>query len=122
MYEGSCLCGEIKYQLLSTPKHISHCHCKMCQKQHGAAFATYASLPLSDLVYISGARSLTTYLSSSTITRKFCGQCGSNIEWSGSAKHPNWVSIAIATLDTPFNPTKIINIHEDSKICWLNFH
>lgn len=120
MYEGSCLCGEIKYHLLSEPKKVCHCHCKMCQKQHGAAFATYASLPINDLAYIAGSDSLAVYKSSANITRKFCRVCGSNIEWSGSTKYPEWVSVALATLDTPFKPRKIINIYQDSQVCWLD--
>ncbi|NQZ89497.1 MAG: GFA family protein [Colwellia sp.] len=119
MYSGSCLCGEINYKLMSEPKKVSHCHCTMCQKQHGAAFATYASVPRSELVYISGQSSLAEYQSSDNIKRKFCQVCGSNIEWSGSLKYPTWTSIAIATLDTPYQPKKIINIHTETKVCWL---
>jgi len=87
MYLGSCLCGEVTYQLLSEPKKVSHCHCTMCQKQHGAAFATYASLPKDQLVYLSGLESLTEYKNTcDSIVRKFCKVCGSNIEWGGSPK------------------------------------
>jgi hypothetical protein len=92
----------------------------MCQKQHGAAFATYASLPKTDLIYLSGAELLTTYHSSNTIKRKFCSACGSNIEWSGRSQYPDWVSIAIATLDTPYKPDNIINIYTNTMVCWLN--
>ena len=120
MYVGSCLCGQIKYKLFSEPKKVSHCHCTMCQKQHGAAFATYASLPKTDLIYLSGINLLKTYNSSNGIKRKFCSQCGSNIEWSGSSKFPDWVSIAISTLDTLYKPNNIINIYMDTKVCWLN--
>lgn len=118
MYSGSCLCGEIKYKLLSEPQKVSNCHCTMCQKQHGAAFATYASLPKSDLVYTSGASSLVEYNSSSTIKRKFCKVCGSNIEWSGSPDYPQWASIAIGTLDTPYKPSEVIDIEIKTKVCW----
>ena len=119
MHKGSCLCGAVSYELTSEPKAVTHCHCKMCQKQHGAAFATYASLPKSDLIYVSGKERLTLYNSSSSVVRKFCSICGSNIEWSGSKKYPDWVSIAVTTLDTPFNPKNIKTIHEESKACWL---
>ena len=119
MYKGSCLCGAIKYELKSEPKKVSHCHCSMCQKQHGSAFATYASLPRSELSYLSGLEALVEYNSSGSVVRKFCKVCGSNIEWSGSKEFPNWVSIAIATLDTPYKPKNIIEIYEGSKVCWL---
>ncbi len=118
MYRGSCLCGEVTFELKSQPVKVSNCHCKMCQKQHGAAFATYASLPKEDLLYLSGLDSLVTYNSSGRVWRKFCGTCGSNIEWSGSIKYPDWTSVAIANIDTAFIPEKIIDIYTDSKVCW----
>lgn len=119
MHSGSCLCGAISFRLQSEPKAVSNCHCRVCQKQHGAAFATYASVPKSDLRYISGQEFLTSYHSSGSIVRRFCSVCGSNIEWSGSEKFPDWVSIAVASLDTHFEPKSIKNIHLESKACWL---
>lgn len=119
MHNGSCLCGAVSYKLVSEPIAATHCYCKMCQKQHGAAFATYASLPRSDLIYVSGKELLTSYNSSANVVRKFCSICGSNIEWSGSKKYPDWVSIAVATIDTSFNSESIQPIHKESKVCWL---
>jgi len=121
MYKGSCLCGAVKFEVRSEPKKVSHCHCNMCQKQHGAAFATYGSLPKSDLVYTNGLDILKSYNSSGTIARKFCGSCGSSIEWCGSEEYPDWTSVAISTFDTPYKPSKeIIEIYTESKFCWLN--
>ncbi len=121
MYQGSCLCGEVKYELLSEPKKVSHCHCSMCQKQHGAAFATYASVIKSDLVYTQGAEYLAQYNSSGTVQRKFCKKCGSSIEWSGSESYPDWAAVTLGTLDRPFKSAKIIDIYVDSKACWLDW-
>lgn len=119
MYKGSCLCGAVMYELAAAPKAATHCHCRMCQKQHGAAFATYVSVKKTEFRYLAGEALLTVYKSSAHIRRKFCSQCGSNIEWSGSEKYPDWVSVAIATLDTPFKPEHIKDIHLESKACWL---
>ena len=43
LHQGSCLCGAITYQVAMPLKAITHCHCKKCQKSHGAAFASYDS-------------------------------------------------------------------------------
>ena len=118
MYKGSCLCGAVTYELTSQPVKVTHCHCTMCQKQHGAAFATYASLPKTDLVYTSGTESLAAYNSTGSVLRKFCKVCGSNIEWGGSSDYPDWVSIAIASLDTEYKPETINDIYEATKVCW----
>ena len=43
LHQGSCLCGTVKYRVSTELKAITHCHCRKCQKGHGAAFATYGS-------------------------------------------------------------------------------
>ena len=91
----------------------------MCQKQHGAAFATYASLPKDDLFYTIGTEFLSVYNSSGSVLRKFCKVCGSSIEWSGSKDYPDWVAVAIATLDTHYKPATIDDIYADTKACWF---
>jgi len=91
----------------------------MCQKQHGAAFATYGNLPKTDLVYVAGIELLATYNSSANIERKFCKECGSSIEWCGSADAPDWTSITLSTLDAPFQPESITDIFTETKMCWL---
>ncbi|MEO1818521.1 GFA family protein [Pseudomonas sp.] len=107
------------FELLSEPKATTHCHCRMCQKQHDAAFATYASLPASDLRYLSGEDCLSRYNSSDRVVRTFCRICGSSLTWSGSKQFADWVSVAVATLDTPFSPKSIRQSHTDSRACWL---
>ena len=120
MFKGSCLCSKVKYELSSEPKAISNCHCQICRKQHGAAFATYGSVPVSSLKLISGESELISYNSSKGIKRLFCGRCGSNLFWRGSEEFPDWVSVAIATLDTPIEVCKIKEINLKSKACWLS--
>ncbi|MGC3986645.1 MAG: GFA family protein [Pseudorhodoferax sp.] len=119
IHRGSCLCGAVQFALASDPKAAAHCHCRMCQKQHGAAFATYASVPRGDLRYLAGEDQLTAYRSSAHILRRFCRVCGSSIEWGGSPTHPDWVSIPLATLDTPFRPARIRDVHLASRAGWL---
>ena len=41
---GSCLCGAVQLQLTEWPKRLTHCHCRMCQKQYGAAFASFPTV------------------------------------------------------------------------------
>ncbi|AHL76815.1 ribulose-phosphate 3-epimerase [Stutzerimonas stutzeri] len=119
MHKGSCLCGAVSFELKTEPRAPTHCHCRMCQKQHGAAFASYASILKSDLTYLSGEDLLASYNSSASIMRRFCSRCGSNIEWSGSERYPDWVSITLASLDTPFKPERAEDVHLESAACWL---
>jgi hypothetical protein len=56
---------------------MSHCHCSMCRKHHGAAFATFVTVPLHGFRWTCGEDALTTYQSSDYGKRTFCGRCGS---------------------------------------------
>ena len=98
---GSCLCGAIAYELRSSPKAVSHCHCRICQKAHGAAFATYGSVPVKDLVFTRGQEQLRCFASSPGITRCFCRRCGSSLSWdSEHYAEGAWSSVALATLES----------------------
>ena len=75
--KGSCLCGSVQYELDGQFEVMSHCHCSMCRKHHGAAFATFVTVPLHGFRWISGEDVLSTYQSSAYGKRTFCGKCGS---------------------------------------------
>jgi hypothetical protein len=40
---GSCFCGGVLYEA-DRVALMSHCHCTMCRKTSGAAFATWAHI------------------------------------------------------------------------------
>ncbi|WP_442961679.1 GFA family protein [Pseudoalteromonas sp. SMS1] len=119
MIKGSCLCAAIEFTLLSQPKAITACHCRMCQKQHGAAFAVYGSVLITQLSINKGAQLLVSYNSSGTVQRQFCQKCGSSLFWSGSEHYSDWVSVALTALDEPYEVKKVKHIHRESRVCWL---
>ena len=96
----------------------SHCHCSMCRKGHAAAFATYVTLDRTDVRFLAGQELVRSYNSSPSIARKFCGVCGSNVEWSGHPKYPDLVAIPLALLDTPFVPPSIEGFFPESQVAW----
>ena len=40
-YSGQCLGDSIKYEVDRLESNMAHCHCPVCCKFHGAAFATF---------------------------------------------------------------------------------
>lgn len=118
IYRGSCLCGGVKYEVSSEIKAVSHCHCSMCRKAHGAAFATYGSVPSEKHVFTEGEALLRRYQSSDFVTRTFCSLCGSPLLWRSQKKFIEWVSFPLGTLDTPYVPLNQKHLHVTSKAPW----
>ena len=77
MNAGQCLCGTVRYEVDGPFATMTHCHCSMCRKHHGAPFATYVSAPLPGFRWVSGKDAITTYTTESGFTRPFCSTCGS---------------------------------------------
>lgn len=105
---GSCLCGGVRFEIAGPLMRSSHCHCAMCQKQHGAAFRSRTRVRASDFRWIQGEDLVTFYESTPGSYRGFCRVCGSPIvnkfdERSRSASaDPSATSllgVALATLD-----------------------
>ena len=119
VFQGSCLCGAVKYEIRSRPKALSHCHCSKCRKSHGAAFASYGSVLRGDLHLIQGADGIKLYRSSESVLRQFCAQCGSSLFWSrNQGEYSHWITIALGTLDTTFTSDKQKHIEVASKAPW----
>ncbi len=77
MSQGRCLCGSIKWSFSERPQAAYHCHCSMCRKAHGAAFATYYLVAKRDFYWESEINTLQEYQSTPEFIRSFCADCGS---------------------------------------------
>jgi hypothetical protein len=74
---GSCLCGEVAYEVDGPLEHAHHCHCSYCRKTHGTPCATGAMAPSAGRRWLRGERSIARYESSPGFHRWFCARCGS---------------------------------------------
>jgi hypothetical protein len=76
---GGCLCGKVRYEISGPLSAVDNCHCSMCRRQHGAAFATYADCKPEDFRWISGAELVKVYETEAGSGWCFCGECGSSL-------------------------------------------
>ncbi len=104
MLKGSCLCGGIRYEIDGEVTRIGLCHCAMCRKASGTAFAANAPVPRDVFRLVTGAELLRGYASSPGKQRYFCSNCGSPI-YSRSEHYPDLVRIRLGALDTPAGRT-----------------
>ena len=77
MTKAACLCGALEYEFTAPFDQMLHCHCSMCRKHHGTAFATFVSAPVAAFRWIKGEDRVRTYASSAEGKRFFCAVCGS---------------------------------------------
>ena len=43
---GACLCGAVRFRIELPTLFCGHCHCTMCQRNHGAAYVTWFGIEL----------------------------------------------------------------------------
>lgn len=98
-YRGSCLCGVVKFEIDEFLPQAAHCHCSMCRKFHGAAYATIAGVFRSNFRWVEGADALKGYTAENGTTRTFCSHCGSSLTFSSPRAPAEEVEIALGTMD-----------------------
>lgn len=96
-HRGSCLCGEVAYEVDGPLRDVIGCHCQQCRKTTGHIMAATAA-KLDDFT-VTRDDGLKWYRSSDTAERGFCGTCGSTLFWRADGK--DYVAITAGTLDTP---------------------
>ncbi len=98
MITGSCLCGQVRYEIRGTPSDMYHCHCRMCRKATGTAFATNMHVASDDFVIVDGHEHVKPYRSSPDELRHFCSNCGSPV-YSEAEHRRGILSIRCGLLD-----------------------
>lgn len=77
--KGSCLCGQVQYEVQELAGPIQHCHCRTCRKAHAAAFNTSVAVRPDHFKWLRGKEQLKMFESSPGRQRCFCGNCGSHL-------------------------------------------
>lgn len=111
---GSCLCGQIRYEIRGRVGAITVCHCSQCRKFHGAA-APYAPVRREKVV-VAGDATLSWFESSPTVRRGFCSTCGSSLFW--DHRESPFLEIAMGTVDGPTGLSTSAHIWVDSHADW----
>ncbi|RVU86042.1 GFA family protein [Leucothrix sargassi] len=117
-YTGSCLCGCITYAVTTIEKSMAHCHCTMCRKFHGAAFATFGEALKENFQWLSGEDHIRTYTASNGTKRLFCVDCGSSLVFVPSNDSGHVVEFSLGTLDSDIPNKPDAHIYTDYQACW----
>lgn len=118
MAKGSCLCGKITYECDEVGPNVTKCHCTICQKSSGSAYADFTSAPIDKFRWTQGEDLLAKYESSPGNFRNFCPNCGTHLP----SPHPplGIVFIPAGTLDSKEPLRETTHMFLRSKVAWHN--
>ena len=117
MHKGSCLCGNVRYELASELGEFGYCHCTSCRKASGSAHAANAPIDLADFHLVSGTDTLREFESSPGKFRSFCSRCGSPI-YAYLAASQNILRVRLGSLDTGFAKQPRAHTFVSDKASW----
>jgi len=101
LLSGGCLCGAIRYTIAAPVDALRACHCLNCQKSSGAGGTVNAVVPTDAFRITKGETKKyddSATRSGRTLSRHFCGTCGSPI-YSHRNPNPGFVVVRAGTLD-----------------------
>jgi hypothetical protein len=77
-YSGSCLCGEVRFEIEGDFEHFYLCHCEYCRKDTGSAHAANLFASTATLKWLSGEDHVSQFnLPATRHSKGFCRTCGS---------------------------------------------
>ena len=79
-HAGSCLCGQVAFEVEGEFGHFFLCHCGHCRKDTGSAHAANLFSGTARLTWLSGEAGVSTFVLGGTRHQKsFCSTCGSAV-------------------------------------------
>ena len=117
MYKGSCLCGEVVIELNGAITDIVHCHCSLCRKASGTAYATNGFIHSKDLRVVKGQEFIGFYERQPGRRRYFCKNCASPL-YSANAADTSRLRLRIGLLDSAISERPISHNFVSSKANW----
>ena len=116
-YSGSCLCGEVTFEIEGDFENFYLCHCKLCRKDTGSAHAANLFSSNAKLRWLSGEEKSRTFnFHSKGHVKSFCTDCGSalpNIQMDGKL-----LVVPAGSLDSNINIKPQGHIFYSKKANW----
>ncbi|MGI9317730.1 MAG: GFA family protein [bacterium] len=117
-YTGQCLCGSISYEVDEIEPRMGHCHCSMCRKFHGSAFATLGEVKAENFRWVKGESLLESYIAKNGTVRRFCKVCGSSMTFASSKDTGKLIEFSLGTLDSEIDMRPDAHIFVGTKAGW----
>ncbi len=109
---GGCQCGAVRYRIAAGPAKSVVCHCRMCQRASGNAFAPLMEVPSARIDWTGAPAE---WASSDIAVRGFCATCGTPLYY----RSGETTEIMAGTIAPPFAFRPIEQIAVESRRAWL---
>ena len=98
--DGTCLCGQIKFEADIDPKTTTICHCTDCQINSGTAFGYVVGAVNNSFKVLRGELSFYIKIADSGAKRElaFCGKCGTRIYARPVKKQSGFFGLRVGTI------------------------
>ena len=118
--KGSCLCGEVSYEVKADFKGFMLCHCTRCQKASGSAHVANIFTAPENLTILTGEANIKRYdlPSPPAFGKSFCTNCGSVVPYLNGAG--NAIIIPAGTLDEDPGIRPKANIFWKNRAQWFD--
>ncbi|MCZ6872941.1 MAG: GFA family protein [bacterium] len=116
--KGSCLCGEVVYEITGNLGIFQYCHCSRCRKFTGSAHASNLLVSPDQFRWLKGESLVGRYAPEETkhFATSFCQKCGSSLPW--HTKSGKAVVVPAGTLDEHPGIEPFQNVFCASKAEW----
>ena len=88
---GSCLCGEVEFELVGEVPDLYQCHCSLCRRVSGSS----ANAALIIDASLRGETQISRYESAGGFKSHFCGRCGSPLPNPTRGGSAWWVPVGL---------------------------
>ena len=119
MYFGKCLCGAVKIKVSGKISDIIHCHCSLCRKSTGSAYATNGFVNRNEFEITEGNELLGTFAFKPGRERHFCSRCGSPV-YSSNAQDSSRVRVRLGIFDSEIEEKPGSHNFVTSRANWEN--
>jgi hypothetical protein len=117
-FRGSCLCGEVAFEIEGPFDHFVNCHCSRCRKVTGAAHSTEVIVKASALRWLRGEASVARYdlPQAGSFATAFCKRCGSPMPH--LTRSGREAIVHAGAFDEPLGATPDRHVHWASRAQW----
>jgi hypothetical protein len=118
--EGSCLCGDVGYEVTGPALRMVNCHCSRCRRARSAAHATNIVYGIDGFRFTRGEDKMAQYKvpEAQYFTTAFCRRCGGEVP--RLSRERGIVVVPAGSLDTDPGVRPSAHIYVGSKATWFD--